>query len=310
MTDLPGTPASGSALPRLLLGTAAWGDKLVWGYGSKFNRQDLEEAFQTGLDAGFTHFDTSETFGQGLAEILLGEFAEDFGAHIRVSTKFMPFFWRLNQRSVRSALTDSLNRLKLKSVYLYELQAPLPPRTIETWMEAFAELQKDGMIAEIGICNSPLDRVQQAMAALANAGSRLFSCQVEINLLNYSSQLENLVNYCLRQGVHVSAQSPMAKGLLAGRQPLNERAYDLRKERLSAPEVKKLDTLHQAMRGILIAHPGATFAQVAINWLRAKGISPVVSAKTARQVREAISSLEWELSPAEYEYLETKAKTS
>ena len=92
-----------------------------------------------------------------------------------------------------------------------------------------------------------------------------------------------IASACARQRAVADGKDCSPAGSL-----LNERAYDLRKERLSAPEVKT-DTLHQAMR-ILIAHPGATFAQVAINY-RAKGISPVVSAKTARQVREAISSL-------------------
>lgn len=307
MVDKPPMHNTSNELPPLLMGTAAWGDKLMWGYGSQFHRGDLREAFVASLEAGFMHFDTSETFGQGMAEMLLGEFAQEAGLPVQVSTKFMPLFWRLNHRSLVSALNNSLKRLKMKQVFLYELQMPLPPRTIETWMDSFAEVQQEGLVRHIGVCNVDLDHLQRAITALSAAGGRLYSCQIELNLLNFNSELARLIAYCQNQGIKVIAHSPLAKGLLSGKYSADALPTGVRQLETSPSRLDKASALLQSMRGVVIAHAGATFAQVAINWLRAKQIHPIVAAKTAGQMHEILGSVEWELSRAEVEYLDTKA---
>ena len=50
-------------------GTWAWGDRLMWGYGRNYALGDLRSAFESGLAAGVTFFDTAEVYGQGQSEI-------------------------------------------------------------------------------------------------------------------------------------------------------------------------------------------------------------------------------------------------
>ena len=110
------------------IGTWAWGDKMIWGYGKEQNtEEDFKEAFDYSTEAGITFFDTAEVYGSGLSESILGRLIPRSDKKIIVGTKFMPYPWRLTKTSFQKALEKSLARLGLKKVELYQIHWPFPP---------------------------------------------------------------------------------------------------------------------------------------------------------------------------------------
>ena len=298
-----------SKLPPILIGTWAWGDKLLWGYGKNYGDEELNGAFLSCLDHELTGFDTSETYGEGKSESLIGQFKQHLEAPLFIASKFMPYPWRLTKNSLRRALNNSLRRLNVNRLDLYQLQAPLPPRNIESWMEALAMMLQEGLIKHIGICGVNQEQLQRAITALGSTGNQLFSCQVEYSWINRSIEKDGLLKVCKQAGIHVFASSPLAQGMLTGKYSPTNPPAGIRGTRYSTAQLEKISSAFLSIRKVLNNHPGATGSQVAINWLRAKGIIPVVGVKTADQVEENMLSLEWELDQTEVDYLDNLSTT-
>ena len=93
---------SGPGIGRLGIGTWAWGDRVLWGYGSRYTDSDLRTAFEISVNRGVRFFDTAEVYGLGRSERLLGDFIRRGGVEekVIVGTKFFPFPWRTRAGAV------------------------------------------------------------------------------------------------------------------------------------------------------------------------------------------------------------------
>ena len=109
------------------LGTWAWGDRVVWHYRQGYTDEDIRQAFQVSVENGIHFMDTAEVYGQGRSEQLLGQFVRESQQPILVATKFTPFPWRLQRRSLLRALRHILGRLGIEQVDLYQIHWPYPP---------------------------------------------------------------------------------------------------------------------------------------------------------------------------------------
>ncbi|XP_047169181.1 uncharacterized oxidoreductase At1g06690, chloroplastic-like [Vigna umbellata] len=119
---------------RLGIGAWSWGDTTYWNdlEWNDRNEKAARDAFNASIDGGLTFFDTAEVYGSGLAlgainsEVLLGRYIKerkekDPDVEVAVATKFAALPWRFGRQSVLKALNDSLCRLGLTSVDLYQL---------------------------------------------------------------------------------------------------------------------------------------------------------------------------------------------
>jgi len=168
---------------QLGIGTWAWGDKLVWGYGNSYSEADIREAFKVCVGGGVRFFDSAEVYGQGKAETILGELCAQEDEEFVIATKMMPFPWRLFHNSLKFALQNSLRRLRVNQVQLYQMHWPLPPVKVDTWMDRMAEVVDAGMVKAVGVSNYTLEQTITAHEALKKRGLRLASNQVEYHLL-------------------------------------------------------------------------------------------------------------------------------
>ena len=135
------------------LGAWQWGDKLIWQYGQTHKDEDCRAAFEVSLEAGVRFVDTAEVYGSGRSERMLGQFIQETDQPILVATKFFPFPWRLRKKSLLWALKRSLERIVVEAVDLYQIHQPLPPISIETWMEAMAEAVAESLTRTGGVSN-------------------------------------------------------------------------------------------------------------------------------------------------------------
>ena len=298
---------NGPAVTPLCLGTWAWGDKLFWGYGSDYGEAQLQEAYTAALEAGVTFFDTAEIYGFGMSEQLLAKFRQH--QPVQIATKYGPLPWRFTAQSVSEALTESLKRLQLSQVALYQVHWPFNfLMSQETLMNALADEVKRGRIAAVGVSNYSANQMRESHALLAARGVPLAVNQVRYSLLTRQIETNGILNTARELGVTVLAYSPLAQGLLTGKyipqggtKPTGARWLD---SRFSPDGLERIAPVTTLLHQIGEKH-GRTPAQVALNWLISQGnVIPIAGVKTAEQVKQNALALGWRLSEDEVTQLE------
>jgi aryl-alcohol dehydrogenase-like predicted oxidoreductase len=277
------------------LGAWAWGDRIVWNYGRTHTDEDIKNAFDTSLDAGICFLDTAEIYGQGRSETLIGQLIKSANKKVVIATKFMPFPWRMFKSSLTKALKNSLHRLGVDSVELYQIHMPLPPFPVEHWVESLAEAHRLGLTRTVGVSNYDKNQMQRAYTVLSNYGIPLASNQVEYSLLDRRIEKNGLLSRCEELGVRVISYSPLAKGMLTGKYTPENPPPGVRGRQYNniltgiQPLLKLMTEIGQDLGG-------KTCAQIAINWLICKKTLPIPGAKNAFQAEMNAGAVGWRLS--------------
>lgn len=299
---------NGPTVTALGIGTWAWGDKLFWSYGSDYGVPQVKEAFAATLDSGISFFDTAEIYGLGESEKLLGQFMKELGRPAQIATKYFPVPWRLNAQSVTDAVTESLKRLQVEQVELYQVHMPFSFfMSQETLMNALADEVKRGRIATVGVSNYSAEQMREAHGYLAARGVPLAVNQVQYSLLARKIETNGILDTARQLGVTILAYSPLAQGLLTGKytrenyiEPTGARRLD---PRFSKSGLEKIALVMNALNQLGEKHD-RTPAQVSLNWLIAQGVIPIPGAKTAQQAIQNAGALGWSLTPEEIAKLE------
>jgi aryl-alcohol dehydrogenase-like predicted oxidoreductase len=295
---------TGIQISPLGIGTWAWGDTLFWQYGKGgYSDADIAAAFQASLAHGINFFDTAEVYGLGRSERLLGRYARQAGWPVAVASKFFPFPWRLSKAQQRRALRNSLERLGVDSIALYQLHWPFPPVSIDAWMDALADAVEAGLVQAVGVSNYNVEQTQRAHTALARRGIPLASNQVEYSLWQRKPETSGLLEVCRQLNVTLIAYSPLAQGLLTGKYTPQNPPPGVRGRRYGRA-LAKVQPLVGLLREMGAAHGGKTPAQVALNWAICKGTVPIPGAKNARQAMDNAGALGWRLNPEQVQTLD------
>lgn len=279
-------------------GTWQWGDTITWGFGRGYGESEVHEAFAASLDAGITFFDTAEIYGLGKSERLLGQFMRESGANLLIATKFMPLRWRFMGGQLISALRESLKRLGMSRVDLYQIHWPRRPVPVETWANALASALDKDLTRAVGVSNYNPEQLERSHATLARRGYPLASNQVEYSLLDRHIERNGMLRLAHERGIRIIAYSPLGKGLLTGKYTLDNPPPGMRGMG-SHDVLAGLPPLIERMRAIGDQHGGKNPAQVAINWTICKGTLPIPGAKNAQQVRDNAGAVGWRLSDEE-----------
>lgn len=285
------------------LGAWAWGDRIVWSYGRTHTDEDIKHAFDSSLEAGITFIDTAEVYGQGRSETLIGELLKGTDKKVLIATKFMPFPWRMRKSSLIKALHQSLIRLGLEKVDLYQIHWPFPVFPVEHWVEALGEAQQLGLTNAVGVSNYNKIQMQRAYTALAKSGINLAANQVEYSLLDRRIEKNGVLQRSNELGVRVIAYSPLAKGLLSGKYSSENPPPGIR-SRQYAGRLKKIQPLLKVMTEIGQDLGGKTPAQIAINWCICKGTMPIPGAKNGRQAEMNAGAKGWRLNDDQMKQLD------
>ncbi|PPS42694.1 aldo/keto reductase [Chroococcidiopsis sp. TS-821] len=304
----------GPAVTPLCIGTWAWGDKLFWNYGGDYDANQLREAFNAAVEVGTTFFDTAEVYGLGQSEEFLAQFMQQTTQPVQIATKFGPFPWRFTGQSVSAALTDSLKRLQLEKVTLYQVHWPFTfLLSQETLMNTLAEEVQRGRIEAIGVSNYSAAQMREAHDLLAKRGVRLAVNQVRYSLITRQIETNGILDTARELGVTILAYSPLAQGLLTGKYSVDNSATPTGARRIdprfSKDGLRKIEPVLSLLREIG-AKRDRTPAQVALNWLIAQGnVIPIAGAKTAAQVKQNAGALGWKLSEDEFKQLDLASRS-
>jgi aryl-alcohol dehydrogenase-like predicted oxidoreductase len=302
-TDLHITP--------LGLGIWQWGDTLMWEYGKGYGAADLKQIYDATLAAGINFIDTAEMYGRGRSERVVGQFLRETPAgreRVVLATKFAPLPWRLSSGRLIHALRESLNRLGIPRVDLYQIHFPYSPVSVETWMWALADAVEAGLTRAVGVSNFSPSQTIRAHAALARRGVPLASNQVEYSLLERKPETSGLINVCRDLGMTVIAYSPIAKGALSGKYTPDNIPTGMRRRKYTGSYLARIQPLIDLLGEIGHAHGDKTPAQVSLNWLICKGAVPIPGAKNLRQAQENFGALGWRLTDEEVARLDEESE--
>lgn len=298
--------ATDLVIPDLGVGIWSWGDKSFWGYGQQYTREDITHAYKACLDAGLNFFDTAEIYGNGASERILGECMREDGRPIHIASKFAPLPKRFSARSLLKVLDNSLERLGVQQIDLYQIHFPYTLISMHALMDALAEAVRSGKVRAVGVSNYSAATMKQAHARLARYDIPLASNQVHYSLLHRHPEVNGVLDACRDLNVTLIAYSPLEQGLLTGKY----RVSNAQPVRLTGPrrftpafrtaQRKKMEPLMQVMETIAYAH-GKTISQVALNWLLTKDacVLPIPGAKNVRQATENAGATGWQLTPEE-----------
>lgn len=290
----------GLVLPRLGLGTWAWGDAATWGmnaYDRSYDLDTIREAYRASVDAGVTLLDSAEMYGNGESERIIGRLLEEDparAARVVLATKFMPFPWLVPfARRLRDALRASLDRLRMPFVHLYQVHGPISLRAHRAVAAALAGPYRDGLFRAAGVSNYSARELRAMHAALTAEGVPLATNQVEFSLLRTMPERGGLLDTCRELGVHVLAYSPIGMGRLSGKYTAAHPPPGRR--HFSAYPMAEIAPVVAELARVGARHGGRTPAQVALNWIICKGAIPIPGAKNAAQAAQNAGALGWRL---------------
>ena len=287
------------------MGLGAWqfGDRVMWNYGQTHNEKDIEAAFDVSLNEGIRFVDTAEVYGMGKSESFIGAFLKTTDQPVLLASKFFPFPWRQHGSMLRNALRNSLNRLGLERLDLYQVHWPSPLLSPERVMEWMAGVVKEGLTRTVGVSNFSPTQTVRAYTTLSRHGIPLASNQVEYHLLDRTIEKNGLLERCKELGIRVIAYSPLAKGYLTGKYS-PEKLPPGPRAGMFGHAVSKLQPLLKLMTEIGQDHGGKSNAQVALNWCICKGTMPIPGAKNAEQAQQNAGALGWKLTEEQVKALD------
>ena len=174
------------------------------------------------VDSGVTFIDTADSYGPGTSETLIAEALHPYPAGLVIATKGgllrpSPGRWDADCRPahLRRACEDSLRRLKLERIDLYQLHTVDPRVGLADSIGALIELQRQGKIRHIGVSNVSLAQLREARKLAA-----IVSVQNRYNLEDRAS--DDIIDACARDGLAFLPWYPLAAGALARSRPLGE----------------------------------------------------------------------------------------
>lgn len=175
------------------------------------------------LDAGINFIDTADAYSRGESEEIVAKALKGRRDNIVLATKaHLPMGDDPNQqgnsrRWLTRALEDSLRRLQTDHVDLYQIHRPAPDTDIEETLSVLTDLMRAGKIRAIGSSTFPASEIVEAQWVAERRGLARFRAeQPPYSILNRSIERE-VLPMCEKYGMGVLVWSPLAKGMLSGR---------------------------------------------------------------------------------------------
>ncbi|MBA7596665.1 Aldo-keto reductase YhdN [subsurface metagenome] len=286
------------------LGTWAMGGG---GWSFAWGPQDDDESISTihrAIELGINWIDTAPVYGLNHAEEVVGKALKGLKEKPIIATKCGRVWDEdgnisgcLKKDSIHSEVEESLGRLGIDVIDLYQIHWPIPDEDIEEAWGAIADLIREGKVRYGGVSNFSVEQLKRIHPIHPVA-----SIQPSYSILVRDIEHE-LLSFCEENNIGVIAYSPMQKGLLTGTftsermQNLPEDDHRRRDPMFQEPELSNNLAFVEKLCSVA-EKKGKTVAQLAISWVlrRPEVTAAIVGARHPFQIEETVVAGELMLS--------------
>jgi aryl-alcohol dehydrogenase-like predicted oxidoreductase len=313
MTDL--RKLGNSDLEMTPLGVGAWaigGGGWEFGWGDQDDRDSIA-AIRAALDRGVNWIDTAAVYGLGHSEEVVATALQGVPKKPYVFTKCerrwgadRKIYPSLKAESIRQECEDSLRRLKIDVIDLYQLHWPQPDEDIEEGWTEMARLKEEGKVRWIGVSNFNVAQLKRAIKI-----APVTSLQPPYSLLVRDIEAE-LLPFTKENNIGVLVYSPMRAGLLTGKMT-RERALALpeddwrsRSPDFQEPKLSRNLALVEVLRKVG-ERRGHTPGEVALAWVlhNPAVTAAIVGLRRADQVEGTLGALDFRLNQEDVAEIES-----
>lgn len=290
------------------IGYGAWaigGGNWDYGWGPQ-DDEDSIKAIHRALDQGMNWIDTAAAYGLGHSEEVVAKAVDGMSDPPYIFTK-CSLVWDkenpdgsvdnvLKAESVRQECEDSLRRLNVEAIDLYQIHWPFPTADIEEGWETLAALKKEGKVKHIGVSNFNVEQMER-IGKIAPVET----LQPPYSLVKPGVQ-DEILPYCGENDIGVIVYSPMYSGMLTGAMT-KERVANMpdndwrqRDDEFQEPRLSRNLALADLMKEIAARHDVPT-PTVSIAWTLTNPnvTAAIVGARNPGQVDGIIGAADLEL---------------
>ncbi len=306
---------TGLSVSRLCLGCMTYGDPdwQPW----ILDEEASQPFFRRALELGINFFDTADIYSYGVSEEITGRALKKYARMdeiVLASKVFFPMakaqnMGGLSRKHIVQACEASLRRLDVEAIDLYQIHRYDPAVPIEETLEALDQLVRQGKVRYLGASSMYAWQLARMLSASERNGwARFVSMQNHYNLL-YREEEREMIPLCVKEGLGVIPWSPLARGLLARAESLQDPPATVRAEsdklmhrRYTHPADAEVS--HAVAR--VATRRGTAPATVALSWLLSRpGVTaPIIGTSKLAHLDAAVQALDLELSEEDVADLE------
>jgi aryl-alcohol dehydrogenase-like predicted oxidoreductase len=309
---------AGLRVSPICLGCMSYGDVGRLTHGWVLDEKASRPFYVRALEAGINFFDTANMYSYGTSEEFLGRAMRELGAKredLVIATKVYgamrqtPNGGGLSRKAILFECDESLRRLRMDYIDLYQIHRYDHETPIEETLEALNDLVRVGKVRYLGASSMHAYQFARTLQLQARYGwARFISMQPHYNLI-YREEEREMLRLCAEERIGVIPWSPLARGTLArpagAHVETKRKTTDLVQNKLySATEAADREVVAVVER--VAKARGVTMAQVALAWIRSRSsiVAPIVGATKMEHLEDAIASLTLVLTDEERKALE------
>jgi aryl-alcohol dehydrogenase-like predicted oxidoreductase len=301
----------------LCLGTMTFG----WGADKETSFAIMDKAVEEGIN----FFDTADIYSNwiegnpgGVAEAWIGDWLADRKPDgIIIATKVRGRMWEgpdgegLSRKHIMRSIDESLRRLQIEQVDLYQTHWPDDDIPLDETLRALDDLIQQGKVRYVGCSNYNAELLKEALGVSADGGIARYEClQPKYSLLIREEFEGDLLALCERESIGVIPYSPLARGFLTGKyrrdqiSPEGSRAAGRANDQIHKYANERNFALLDKMEA-MGKERGATIAQLALVWQLSQPVitSPIIGATKVEQLEESLGAVGLRLTEDEMQTL-------
>ena len=304
---------TGLEVSRICLGCMSFGtsDWREWVLDEEEGRELVERA----IDLGINFFDTANMYSNGESERVLGEALDGHRDQSVVATKCYyqmneddPNSGGLSRKAIEQELENSLSRLGMDTIDLYQIHRWDYETPIEETLRTLDDAVRRGQVRYVGASSMWAHQFARALYTSDVLGLERFVSMQNHYSLAYREEEREMLPLCETEGIGVLPWSPLARGYLT--RPHDDVDVTTR----GSSEERLYDHPYMEGGGIeinerveeLAAEKGVSMAQVGLAWLLHKDwvTAPIVGTTSVEHLEDAVEAVDISLSDSDVEYLE------
>jgi len=311
---------TGLKVSELCLGTMTFGGSGMWTNIGALPQDEVNGLVKTSIDAGINFIDTANVYSEGLSEKMTGQAIRNLGLKrddLVIATKVRgmmgagPNNSGLSRKHILQQADESLARLNMDYIDLYQIHGFDPLTPFEETLAALDSLVQSGKVRYIGCSNLAAWQIMKALGVSAQQHlAKFVSLQAYYTIAGRDLERE-VVPLLLDQKLGLMVWSPLAGGFLSGKYTRNGATEAGRRVNFDFPPIQKekaydiIDVMHS-----IAENKGVTIAQIALAWLLNQSVvtSVIIGAKKQEQLLDNLHAVDVKLTTEELAELNEVSK--